>query len=96
MATPWDEILKTLILALKRQVILNCPCRTLLNVNFKPNALHWAELNQAFSLNIKFQPLIRINKIYVYNPLVYFIVFGEVVLKQLLSNYFLSKRFLSK
>ena len=43
--TPWGEILKTQLLALKRQIKLSCPCRTLLYVCFRPNALHWAELN---------------------------------------------------
>ncbi|RLD38175.1 MAG: hypothetical protein DRI89_14560 [Bacteroidetes bacterium] len=57
MATPWVEIIKILTFALKRQVILSCPYRTLLYVNFRPNALHWAELNKAFSLNMKISTL---------------------------------------
>jgi len=60
-ATPWVEIFISLTIALKRQLIISCPYRTLLYVIFGPNALHWAELSEAFSLKIKFQPLIRIN-----------------------------------
>ena len=49
---------------------MSCPFRTLLHVYYRPNAMHWAEINQAFSLNINFQPLIRIinMKITIFKP----------------------------